>query len=252
MESDKFRHQVARNAQVLRYNNPDISGQGWRVLMRRNWPFYLTVLVLAALFILAEEEFSRAFGQCVAEWTQNDGKAATNPKGLNIAGFLESRAICTVHLIDKHNGFFAAIAAFIIAWFTWTLKESTDTLWSVTNDTLVHSQKTAERQLRAYVYLEVSGRKYPPPPKVPDRYSVSLVVKNSGVTWARNVRIKHLRAVDPDGDAFEAAKWDDINPRPILIGPNQEVQMQFGDLSGDELQDIDENHEGLFSGLGDL
>jgi hypothetical protein len=33
---------------------------------------------------------------------------------------------------------------------------------------------TAERQLRAYVYLEVTGRAYPPPPKILDRCSITL------------------------------------------------------------------------------
>jgi hypothetical protein len=98
---------------------------------------------------------------------------------------------------------------------------------------------TAEGQMRAYVYLEVAGRAYPPPPKIPDRYSITLTIKNSGSTWARNVRIKHVMAVDPkEDDVFSAVKWDEIKPHPILIGPGQETSMQFGDLSGEDLRDI--------------
>jgi hypothetical protein len=105
-------------------------------------------------------------------------------------------------------------------------------------DTLKVMQDTAERQLRAYVYLDVLGRPYPPPPKVPDRYSVALVIKNSGSTWARNVRVRHVKSVDPTAsDAFDI-KWEDIESHPILIGPNQEINMQFGDLTSAELRDI--------------
>lgn len=93
---------------------------------------------------------------------------------------------------------------------------------------------------------EVEGFGYPPPPKVPDRYSVSLVIKNSGNTWARNVRIKHVTFADPVGDPWNATKWEAIKPHPILIGPNQETGMQFGDLSGEDLRDIIANKRRIF------
>ncbi len=215
--------------------------------MRRHWPFFLALLVIAALFIGAEERFSNSFGQCVGEWTENAGQAKPNQNGFNITVIIESRAICTVRLIDKHSGFFAAIAAFIIAWFTWTLKGSTDNLWSTTNDTLAHAEKTAVRQLRAYVYLEISGRRYPPPPKVADRYSISLALKNSGSTWARHVQVRHGRIIDPtEPDPFAAMKWDEITPHPVLIGPGQEIGMQFGDLFGQQLHDILINKRRVF------
>jgi hypothetical protein len=149
--------------------------------------------------------------------------------------------------IEDYDKIIVALTGAAVAAFTGTLWWSTRKLWRVTNATLQHSERTAERQLRAYVYLEVTGRAYPPAPKTPDRYSVLLMIRNSGATWARNVRVRHVMGVDPEqDDPFAAVKWDEIKPHPILIGPGQETSMQFGDLSGADLRDIIENKRRVF------
>lgn len=122
-------------------------------------------------------------------------------------------------------------------------KDSAD----ATNKAVALSAKIAERQLRAYVYLEVSGRPYPPPPKEPNRWAVSLNIKNGGSTWARNVRIKHAMVADPKtADPFDGVDWNKIKPNPLVLGPNQETAMQFGDLNGPELLDIIKNSRKIY------
>ncbi len=66
-----------------------------------------------------------------------------------------------------------------------------------------------------------------------------MTVKNSGSTWARNLKVKHGMVVDPKiDDPFAVLEWDKITANPIILGPGQEIGMQFGELSGGELQNI--------------
>ena len=51
--------------------------------------------------------------------------------------------ICSLRLVDRHNGFFAAVAAFIIAAFTFTLWQSTEKLWRASEDQLEHTKSEA-------------------------------------------------------------------------------------------------------------
>jgi hypothetical protein len=73
-----------------------------------------------------------------------------------------------------------------------------------------------------------------------------LVIKNSGATWARNVKVRLARITDPNGEPFAKVGWNEMDPKPILIGPGQETNMQFGDLSAAELRDILENKRQVF------
>jgi hypothetical protein len=149
--------------------------------------------------------------------------------------------------IEHFDKIIGALSGVAVAAFTGTLWWSTRKMWRVTNATLAHAEKTSDRQLRAYVYLEVVGRKYPPPPKISNRYAISLMVKNSGSTWARNLRVRHAMVVDPKTDEpFDFVNWDEIKPSPMVLGPGQEIGMQYRDISGDELQEIIENKRRIF------
>jgi hypothetical protein len=106
---------------------------------------------------------------------------------------------------------------------------------------------TAEKQLRAYVYLEITTRPYPPPPKTPDRISVSLKITNGGVTWANNLRTKHGMVVDPKTpDPFDSFRWDTVVSYPLVLGPGQFLDLQFPDVHGVDLPDIVQRNRRIF------
>lgn len=116
-------------------------------MRKRYWLFFVAVLVIITVFVLAEEQFVGSFRQCLSDWTGNSGKQETNEKSFSIAISVESRAVCTVRLIDRHNGLFAAVAAFIIAWFTYTLDRSSSQLWRIEGRNFREAQ-------RAFVFLD--------------------------------------------------------------------------------------------------
>jgi hypothetical protein len=79
---------------------------------------------------------------------------------------------------------FAAIAAFIIAWFTFTLKLSTDSLWEAGERQLSHLKESAERQLGAYIGIEwcrVISDDWG------NTFRVEVQIKNAGQTPAYDV-----------------------------------------------------------------
>jgi hypothetical protein len=82
------------------------------------------------------------------------------------------------------------------------------------------SDKTAIRQLRAYVYATLTIVAYPFPPKEPDRYGIGFEIKNSGQTWARNVRMRTAvipREIGTEYDPWDRAQWNDTDSRPATI-----------------------------------
>src|SRR6202011_5752296 len=64
-------------------------------------------------------------------------------------------------VFDVFSGSITAIATMLIAWFTLSLRRSTDKLWTAgkeqleaSKDQLKFLQDSSERQLRAYVHVE--------------------------------------------------------------------------------------------------
>ena len=77
--------------------------------------------------------------------------------------------------------------------FTFFLFLATVALWRATRDLVDDAKETSERQLRAYVYLEMSAFQWPFPPKNSDRWGIVVKITNSGQTWARNVVIRRAK-----------------------------------------------------------
>ena len=93
-----------------------------------------------------------------------------------------------VDLAERRDKAFVAISTIFIALFTIVLAFATLFLLFSTRNLVADAKQTANRQLRAYVYMNVSARIYPTPP---ENFSIialgvqfSLTIKNSGQTWA--------------------------------------------------------------------
>src|ERR1700733_7508891 len=94
----------------------------------------------ATLLVGVENAFSPHFQKCIQDHPTNNPSESSPDKGFVVRNFpvIGAQVLCTVRLVDKHNGFFAALAAFAIAIFTYTLDWSTSRLW-----------KAEERNFRA-------------------------------------------------------------------------------------------------------
>jgi hypothetical protein len=110
-------------------------------------------------------------------------------------------------------------------------------LWCNSNKQLAAGQDTEERDLRPYVYLETKVG--PWPEDRPDRYAISLVITNSGKTWARNLRIQKRDVPDAKSDPFDVLKWGDSS-ESFVLGPNQTSTVQFGEVLFDQIPAITE------------
>ena len=89
--------------------------------------FVFSFLALT-IFIWAENQISPSFQACISQkgtqtTTQNGEKNADEKS--NIVVIVRSQALCSLRLVDRHNGFFSALAALIVAVFTVTLWIST-------------------------------------------------------------------------------------------------------------------------------
>jgi hypothetical protein len=170
-------------------------------MLRRYLLFFGACLIGLVIFLWAENEFSKSFQDCITEYSSGQASKDSNKQRFNVAIFVKAQSICTVRLVDKHNGFFAAIAAFIVAWFTFSLRQSTDELWKA-------GERNFREAQRAFVFIdgftpEITtaadiGTK---PEDLPERYrsrphlymhcfAVVPRWKNSGNTPTRNMKMQ--------------------------------------------------------------
>jgi hypothetical protein len=176
------------------------------MLKERNW--FLGFLIASYLVLLeALSWWASKFPPCAVASAYQ--RASYYPEQNACAGFLESvvRLFWFLYHETDHDRIIAA-GTLLIAIFTWTLWRSTDKMWRVTNDTLHHAERTAERQLRAYVDI-VSGQilDFGKPGNV----KLRLVIKNSGQTPAYNL------------SQWTSVGADDIPPKTGFAGPNLPV-----------------------------
>jgi hypothetical protein len=90
-------------------------------MLRENKRFLLASLVGLVLFLTFENLFVSSFQECVGPDTTENGTNYTDQNSRIISAFVTRQVPCTVDLFDDHAGLLAAIAGFIVAWFTYTL-----------------------------------------------------------------------------------------------------------------------------------
>ncbi|MDR3498593.1 MAG: hypothetical protein P4L72_05125 [Parvibaculum sp.] len=149
---------------------------------------------------------------------------------------LQAAAQAEANAEDKDSGFIFSPDSWV-AIFTLALTISTILLWQggekqamLLRESIDKAEVSSERQLRAYVYLEIEARPYPP--DKPDRYSIVFSITNTGSTWARNIVIlrKVITNAATDADPFDELKAQKPEGGKILLGPGQVLKLQFGDI----------------------
>jgi hypothetical protein len=147
----------------------------------------IIVVICTAVFLVIAN--SRSFQGCVTQVSHSNA----DKEGSTIKQFVEPQFVCSVRLIDAHNGFFAAISSILLVVVTAGLVA------------IGYLQiKTAHNQLRAQVYIATADmvNVAPLPPAVPGQtfqqtnatrinpsagpFAV-IVIKNFGQMTARDV-----------------------------------------------------------------
>jgi len=79
----------------------------------------VSFLIVLTAFVWTENEITPSFQSCIRQTASDQSDETTQNKSPVI--FVSRQAICSLRLIDRHNGFFAALAAIAVAAFTGTL-----------------------------------------------------------------------------------------------------------------------------------
>jgi hypothetical protein len=144
------------------------------------------------------------------------------------------------------NGFITAIATAFIAWFTLTLRRSTDRLWDASERQLGHLEETAKKELRAYIVTQVRDLTWPDNWKGVAK--IIIGIKNTGQTPAYDLRtLSRTRLYDyPFPPDFDFTLISGEDPSVGLLGPGEDTETGADSepLSGDDWLEIrhgDEN-----------
>jgi hypothetical protein len=171
--------------------------------MKNSLIFLASFFIAIGIFAWAENHISPGFQSCASE--NATGQSIAQTKRLVVGNFLKTQAVCSLSLVDRHNGFFAALAAIVVAAFT-------GTLWIAT-DRLAKSGQTAfEATERAFVFIDgfdfelttradIKGTVHPlyegepqwhqdHPGLVISRFALRPRWKNGGNTPTKNMKIQ--------------------------------------------------------------
>lgn len=74
----------------------------------------LAVLIAIFVFFVAENKIPRAFPQCVEQIARKQAAEHPYDKSFVVSDFISRQGVCTIRLIDKHNGFFIAIFTLVL------------------------------------------------------------------------------------------------------------------------------------------
>jgi hypothetical protein len=194
-------------------------------------PWVASISVIAVLFVVAENIFGDNFHYCVTYENEENSQYWPNYQQIHpsLGTWLFGQVVCSIQLVDNHNGFFALLGTIAVACFTLTLWRSTDKLWK-------SAEKTARQQLRAYVRAEMQAN-----------HTVAIVegntvktcffIANSGQTPAHSVVVESTICVAKfplDGPlpelrrtAHEAGSKASVYPTQAPIPVTAEIQTEL-------------------------
>ncbi|MHB8268812.1 hypothetical protein [Bradyrhizobium sp.] len=114
----------------------------------------------------------------------------------------------------KYEGLITAAFTVVLAIFTGRLWYSTDKLWGATTDLVKGAEDTAQRQLRAYVYVDPGNGEI----RIGLPISIAMLVKNAGQTPAHETRVwTKVEVIDfPLRENLKIELPDDAVPKLVI------------------------------------
>lgn len=171
---------------------------------------------------------------------------------------IKSQIVCSLRFIDNHDGFFAAVAAFVIAVFTFTLWRSTEKLWEAGEAALKATERafvfidgfnvelTTAADAKSIDIDKLPKQYWPHPDLYITRFAVFPRWKNSGNTPTRKMTIQvnwrgppgpippdYVYRNDPD-PFFLAPKAVDLSGIVEIPSASQLIDWEMYGRIGDE------------------
>lgn len=187
-------------------------------------------LIFLSFLVWTENKYAEAFQNCVAQETNHQSTNNANKRRFIIGRLFARQSTCTVDFLDRHAGFVAALAGIAVAWFTLTLKGSTDRLWKA-------GERALETTERAFIFIDgfndeiTTGADAPTlnienvPALYRDRLGLYLTRfavqprwKNGGNTPTRNMKIRVSWGGFPPLPMPPAYEYQ-IQAVPFFLGP---------------------------------
>ena len=141
--------------------------------------------------------------------------------------------------VERNDKVIVAVSTVFIALFTVILGTATGFLWKATRELVHGAEKTAERQLRAYVLVELEEVAFIHNQRHRNSAAVSIQIKNFGKTPAYDLThtaIADFVALPPMVYPFDfGRKWSS----PIVLGPGATMKIIASldrEMSSDEMK----------------
>src|ERR1039458_2402260 len=93
-------------------------------MLRKHIPLFSYLLLVLVILIGAENQFAPSFQSCISQGASQQTTKDSKEKRQFIVIGVDTQIIYSLRLFDSHSGFFAVLAAFCLAAFTFTLKRS--------------------------------------------------------------------------------------------------------------------------------
>jgi hypothetical protein len=120
--------------------------------MPKSWRFW-TVLAAAVILFGLNLYFSQPFQSCIQEATKYYGGEAVQKSASDVFVIFKAFRSCLgVYVIEK-TAVITALATLAIAWFTWTLRQSSEKMWSATRESVDLAKQEFETAYRARVAI---------------------------------------------------------------------------------------------------
>jgi hypothetical protein len=176
-----------------------------------------------------------------------------------LAGPILASVVAMVDFLDRHGEAVVGVFTIVLAGFTGALWRSTDKLWEAGERQLSHLTNTAQRELRAYVYVRETKFEY----STARGWKINYRIENFGQTPAHNVRLvsiakivewnggnpkipspNHVETVGsmaPSGDFFEFEEYveGDATPEEIGTGNGTKAIFLVGNILYDTIFEAD-------------
>jgi hypothetical protein len=181
-------------------------------MLRNSLSFLVSFCVAITIFVWAENQIAPSFQACMSQNASEQRGEGSKNNSDGVAAIVKAQSICSLRLIDRHNGFFAALAALIVAAFTFTLWVATSKQAGLTLESL----KLAREEFGAINRPEIGVHTVEVRRIESDKgdlLGASILCFNKGRTAAENVEVR--------GDILVTHKLGiDVQRRPVKNFPS--------------------------------
>jgi hypothetical protein len=158
-------------------------------MLRNSLIFLFSFCVAITIFIWAENQIAPSFQTCISQNASEQSGEVSKNNSDGIASVVKAQSICSLRLIDRHNGFFAALAALIVAAFTFTLWVATSKQAGLTFESLKLAREEFGAINRPEIGVHTVEVRHIESDKG-DRLGASILCFNKGRTAAEKVEVR--------------------------------------------------------------